>query len=224
MRKYLGECKGVVGEIAVVGVRTRDSKVLAMAASASSSTSSSPEKKVRKAETTPYDVDQLRTRRRVEENSATSSASFRSETSASDVVVVFTAEENCSSGEISSEFPASCSSCNGADEVVKDQLESVADPEVESALRTSKYLDCRTAARRENKLIGALKSDDLDSPPRHPDAKSTVQIKMPSDSEIEEFFAAAEKGLHKRFSEKYNFDVVKDIPLEGRYEWVPTKP
>lgn len=224
MRKYSAKCKGVVGEIAVVGMRTRDSEVLAVAASASSATSSSPEKKVRKAETTSYDVHKLRTRRRVEENSATSSASFRLETSASDVVVVFTAAENCSSGEISSELPASCSSCNGAGEVVKDQSESAADPEVESALRTSKYLDCRSAARRENKLIGALKSDDLDSPPRHPDAKSTVQIKMPSDSEVEEFFAAAEKGLHKRFSEKYNFDVVKDIPLEGRYEWIPIKP
>ena len=121
MRKYLAKCKGVVREIAVLGMRTRDSEVLAMAASASSATSSSPEKKVRKAETTSYDVHKPRTRRRVEENSATSSASFRLETSAS---------ENCSGGEISSEFPASCSSCNGAGEVVKDQSESVADPEV----------------------------------------------------------------------------------------------
>jgi len=57
-------------------------------------------------------------------------------------------------------------------------------------------------SRGENKEIGALKSDDLDSPPRNPDARSTVESKMPSDSEIEEFFAVAEKDLHKRFSEK----------------------
>jgi len=119
-----------MGEIAVVGVRTRAAEVLSMAASASSTTSSSPEKKVRRAEATPYDVHQLRTRRRVEENSAASSASCHSETSVSEVAVVLTAAENCSSGEISSEFPASGSSSSVAVDVVKDQLKSVADPEV----------------------------------------------------------------------------------------------
>lgn len=47
---------------------------------------------------------------------------------------------------------------------------------------------------------------------------------MPSAAEIEEFFAAAEKREQKRFAEKYNYDVVKDVPLEGRYEWIPLKP
>ncbi|GAB2282602.1 hypothetical protein Dimus_017140 [Dionaea muscipula] len=52
---------------------------------------------------------------------------------------------------------------------------------------------------------------------------STVE-KMPSDSEIEDFFAAAEVDLQKSFIDKYNFDIVRDVPLEGRYQWVPVKP
>ncbi|CAH9079750.1 unnamed protein product [Cuscuta epithymum] len=43
---------------------------------------------------------------------------------------------------------------------------------------------------------------------------------MPSAAEIEEFFASKEKYEQKRFQEKYNYDVVKDAPLEGRYQWV----
>ncbi|KAG8368346.1 hypothetical protein BUALT_Bualt15G0036000 [Buddleja alternifolia] len=44
--------------------------------------------------------------------------------------------------------------------------------------------------------------------------------KMPSAAELEEFFAAAEKCEQKRFAEKYNYDIVKDVPLEGKYQWV----
>lgn len=55
-------------------------------------------------------------------------------------------------------------------------------------------------------LREATKSDDQESPATTvPDTKSTVEMKMkmtPSNSEIEDFFAAAEKDLHKRFSDK----------------------
>lgn len=51
-------------------------------------------------------------------------------------------------------------------------------------------------------------------------AKSSVAAKMPPKEEIEEFFAIAEKYEQKRFAEKYNFDIVTDMPLEGRYQWV----
>jgi len=69
--------------------------------------------------------------------------------------------------------------------------------------------------RREKKL-GVAKSDDQDSPPRRPDAKSTVQIKMPSDSEIEDFFTAAEKDLQKRFTDKYEH-LASAPPLSLRF-------
>ncbi|KAL6546088.1 hypothetical protein OROGR_009962 [Orobanche gracilis] len=46
----------------------------------------------------------------------------------------------------------------------------------------------------------------------------------PSDAELEEFFTAAEKYDQKRFLDKYNFDIVKDVPLEGKYQWVRLHP
>ncbi|KAM0060954.1 putative cyclin-dependent kinase inhibitor domain-containing protein [Helianthus debilis subsp. tardiflorus] len=49
-------------------------------------------------------------------------------------------------------------------------------------------------------------------------------VTMPSAAELEEFFSKAEKLEQKRFAEKYNFDIVKDVPMEGRYQWVQLKP
>ncbi|XP_047329712.1 cyclin-dependent kinase inhibitor 7-like [Impatiens glandulifera] len=52
-----------------------------------------------------------------------------------------------------------------------------------------------------------------------------MKQQMPSMEEIESFFSAHEKHEQKRFSKKYNFDVVKDVPMEeGRYEWVKINP
>ncbi|VVB00735.1 unnamed protein product [Arabis nemorensis] len=48
--------------------------------------------------------------------------------------------------------------------------------------------------------------------------------KSPTKAEIDDFFSAAEKHEHKRFTEKYNYDFVNDTPLEGRYQWVTLKP
>ncbi|GLU09296.1 hypothetical protein SLE2022_261620 [Rubroshorea leprosula] len=48
--------------------------------------------------------------------------------------------------------------------------------------------------------------------------------KMPSEAEIDEFFSVAEKYEQKRFAMKYNYDIAKDVPLEGCYQWVRLKP
>ncbi|KAL5199565.1 hypothetical protein ABZP36_020768 [Zizania latifolia] len=48
----------------------------------------------------------------------------------------------------------------------------------------------------------------------------TSSIRMPPAAEIEEFLAAAERAEAARFAAKYNFDVVRGVPLEGgRFEW-----
>lgn len=54
--------------------------------------------------------------------------------------------------------------------------------------------------------------------------QSSPKIRMPSASEIEEFFAAAEKAEKQRFASKYNFDVDLEAPSEGRYEWARINP
>ncbi|KNA14648.1 hypothetical protein SOVF_105520 [Spinacia oleracea] len=236
MGRYLGKCKGVVGETAVVGVKTRARAALAMAAAASAT--SSPAKKIKKVSKSPYNIPQLRNRRK---NLSALDNSTDKETTPSAAAVVVDEEEvaNCSGSEVitttRSDFPASCCSSiygqlssNKSDEIVKGDDDgslriSTPDPEVESGEASTKQKDCHRTEPRE-----ATKSDDQESPATTvPDTKSTVEMKMkmtPSNSEIEDFFAAAEKDLHKRFSDKYNFDVVKDVPLEGRYDWVPIKP
>ncbi|RAL49389.1 hypothetical protein DM860_012822 [Cuscuta australis] len=58
-----------------------------------------------------------------------------------------------------------------------------------------------------------------DSPGRKPDAANA-----PPSAEVHEFFSAAEKCVQKRFAEQYNYDIVKDEPLEGRYMWLRFNP
>ncbi|CAA7045805.1 unnamed protein product [Microthlaspi erraticum] len=47
---------------------------------------------------------------------------------------------------------------------------------------------------------------------------------IPSSREIEDFFAFAEQQQQRLFIEKYNFDIVSENPLPGRYEWVKVAP
>ncbi|KAK4773436.1 hypothetical protein SAY87_028455 [Trapa incisa] len=42
----------------------------------------------------------------------------------------------------------------------------------------------------------------------------------PTAHELEEFFASAEQEQCMLFMEKYNFDVLTDTPLPGRFQWV----
>ncbi|XP_073290779.1 cyclin-dependent kinase inhibitor 6-like isoform X2 [Primulina huaijiensis] len=65
---------------------------------------------------------------------------------------------------------------------------------------------------------GDSKQSSLESTPH---AASPHRTSASSTAEIEEFFAEAEKYEQKRFAEKYNYDIAKDVPLEGKYEWVP---
>ncbi|XP_042055087.1 cyclin-dependent kinase inhibitor 3-like [Salvia splendens] len=50
-----------------------------------------------------------------------------------------------------------------------------------------------------------------------------VRIAPPA-HELEEFFAHEEQLVQRRFVEKYNFDIVKDMALRGRFEWVAVRP
>ncbi|KAL6587645.1 hypothetical protein OROMI_000623 [Orobanche minor] len=117
---------------------------------------------------------------------------------------------------------ASCSSSNGSSELVKrnskfadlEENEAVVDFCPTSAGDT---LDC--IERRETapflEELETWTARPLESDSR----KLLTAEKMPSEAEIEEFFEAAEKNIQRKFTEKYNYDIVKDKPLEGRYEW-----
>ncbi|KAJ9670770.1 hypothetical protein PVL29_026976 [Vitis rotundifolia] len=227
MGKYIRKCKGI-GEVAVMevgqvaGVRTR-ARALAMAAAADSS-GTVKRRKVSGGGELKFasSYEQLRNRRGLvilPENSVSEAPSGNSGR-------VVAEEDQCSSPS-SDHVSASCCSSNGSSELVKERLK-FADLEEESVeIEASAYSDYRE--RRETTPSSELRaeSDDLESTARPSEAnyhhRSTVE-KMPSESELEEFFAAAEKDVQKRFSEKYNYDIVKDVPMEGRYEWVRLKP
>ncbi|XP_016463833.2 cyclin-dependent kinase inhibitor 3-like isoform X1 [Nicotiana tabacum] len=50
--------------------------------------------------------------------------------------------------------------------------------------------------------------------------RGSILRNIPSPQEMEEFFTFAEQQQQRLFMEKYNFDVVNDLPLTGRYEWI----
>ncbi|XP_066397433.1 cyclin-dependent kinase inhibitor 6-like [Miscanthus floridulus] len=54
--------------------------------------------------------------------------------------------------------------------------------------------------------------------------KGKMGRSSPPAEEVEAFLAAAESGMARRFAAKYNYDVVKDAPMDGRYEWVRVGP
>ncbi|XP_028760479.1 cyclin-dependent kinase inhibitor 7-like [Neltuma alba] len=125
------------------------------------------------------------------------------------------AQERCSSPP-SDELPSSCCSSNGSIGLDEERIEFV-DLEVDSAqVETS---TCNCGDERE------MRPNSEEARPTEANSRciSTVQ-KMPTEQELEEFFAAAESDIQKRFAEKYSYDIVKDVPLEGRYEWVQIKP
>ncbi|PIN22766.1 hypothetical protein CDL12_04528 [Handroanthus impetiginosus] len=54
--------------------------------------------------------------------------------------------------------------------------------------------------------------------------RSALLINVPSECDLEEFFAREEHSVQQHFKEKYNFDFMNDSPLPGRYEWVAVRP
>ncbi|XP_066390350.1 cyclin-dependent kinase inhibitor 6-like [Miscanthus floridulus] len=68
-------------------------------------------------------------------------------------------------------------------------------------------------SKREGDIAGA------GTPKKGKTGRST-----PPAEEVEAFLAAAESGMARRFAVKYNYDVVKDAPMDGRYEWVRVGP
>ncbi|XP_020702905.1 cyclin-dependent kinase inhibitor 1-like [Dendrobium catenatum] len=76
--------------------------------------------------------------------------------------------------------------------------------------------------RREMSL--SIYSGELESSAERISRQSKPEFRTPPASEIEEFFTAAEKSEKHRFATRYNFDVDKEVPLEGRYEWVRINP
>ncbi|EEF38755.1 cyclin-dependent kinase inhibitor 7 [Ricinus communis] len=217
-------------EMAKVGVRTR-AQALALAAAASGSR----KRKVNDNQRPVMNIELRRsTRRRITvatpENNSISRELNSGHRTASGVV-----HDRCSSPSLddSDHACASCCSSNGSSQDDHGNIKFADLQDERSAeVETSVYYSCRE--RREStpsSEVGEELSDELDSTAR-PSAmeansrrKPSLTVeKMPTETELDEFFAEAERNIQKRFADKYNYDVVKDEPLKGRYEWVRLKP
>lgn len=145
-------------------------------------------------------------------------------------VAVGNSASPASSGSLScDEALASCCSSNGSSELEKETSKFVDLEDNEATvefLATSageNSLDCGGVRRETTPSREAeAESGELESTarPREPNPRGfSPPVKKPSEAELEEFFATAEKSLQQKFIDKYNYDIVKDQPLEGRYEW-----
>ncbi|KAK2665114.1 hypothetical protein Ddye_003688 [Dipteronia dyeriana] len=158
-------------------------------------------------------------------------------TTTNDVVVVSTHKKMTSSSSgfvFSDEFSASRCSSNVSLEIVKHSL-IFADLEVTSFETEVSTCNNNNKFSRETSPLSEICGDSEEtssmdhSPPKNqpPESRrrrSPEGTKMPTAAEIDDFFSAAEKNEQKRFTEKYNYDIVKDVALEGRYQWVRLKP
>ncbi|OIW07558.1 hypothetical protein TanjilG_08445 [Lupinus angustifolius] len=88
--------------------------------------------------------------------------------------------------------------------------------------------EVRDRSTRESTPCSLIRDSNLITAPGSTTRQRTHQINhenvqriIPSAHEIEEFFAYAERQQQAMFMEKYNFDIVNDVPLPGRYKWVP---
>uniref|UniRef100_A0A2P2MXN7 Cyclin-dependent kinase inhibitor n=1 Tax=Rhizophora mucronata TaxID=61149 RepID=A0A2P2MXN7_RHIMU len=145
---------------------------------------------------------------------------------------------NSDAGDLcSDDSPSSRCSSNELSEVVQVEssrfldLEAFQGKSLETESSTTfidnKYSSPRACSRDKIPSGGFSRDlDDMDSPAPVSEVKNCRRKspEMPTQAEIEEFFAVAEEDVHTRFTEKYNYDVVKDVPLEGRYQWVRLMP
>ncbi|CAK9167136.1 unnamed protein product [Ilex paraguariensis] len=228
MKKCTGIGEESVMNVGQIGVRlTRARAALAVASAVTSSRTS----KRRKVSSGKLELSsllaKLRRRRRVlvtpqNSTSPPTSGNSRRQMTSSNVLRQRTSSDHA--------LASYCSS-NGSSELANGIVKFVDLEEEESAeVETSTFdIHCRERERREMTPASELRAEsgELEPTGRPSEAssrrRSTALEKMPSEAELEEFFAATEKNVQKCFAEKYNYDIVKDVPLEGRYEWIQLK-
>lgn len=169
-----------------------------------------------------------RKRKVYSEGSEISGSSIQLKTRRLADVAVGNSASPASSGSLScDEALASCCSSNGSSELAKQtskfvDLEDNEGTEEFLATSAGDSLDCGVRRETTPSREAQAESGELESTarPGEPNPRGlSPPVKMPSEAELEEFFAAAEKSLQQKFIDKYNYDIVKDQPLEGRYEW-----
>lgn len=118
-----------------------------------------------------------------------------------------------------------------------DEVEDFNDVVLEASFGENKLeFEGRDRSTRESTPCSLIRgSDTLGTPGSTTRRKSTctaadqrvrndMQRSIPTTHEMNEFFVFAEQQQQRIFIEKYNFDIVNDSPLPGRYEWMQVIP
>ncbi|XVE93345.1 hypothetical protein REPUB_Repub01dG0183800 [Reevesia pubescens] len=123
------------------------------------------------------------------------------------------------------ESSASRCSSNESCDILKDSLRFVDLEAKSSETEISTCININKFSRETTPLSERCgDSEDMESPEKKPPPSPEKPARKPSQTEIDEFFSVAEKYEQKRFADKYNYDIVKDVPLDGRFQWVRLKP
>uniref|UniRef100_A0A7N0ZRK3 Cyclin-dependent kinase inhibitor n=1 Tax=Kalanchoe fedtschenkoi TaxID=63787 RepID=A0A7N0ZRK3_KALFE len=110
-----------------------------------------------------------------------------------------------------------------SEEEGEESAEDSKSEDPEAGCDNSSSLIDNSVSSPESEVCGDLPEMEPKSTERTTQSRS-VCYDAPSADELEEFFQAAEKIEAQRFKEKYNFDIVSDVPVEGRFEWERVKP
>ncbi|CAE5967805.1 unnamed protein product [Arabidopsis arenosa] len=149
---------------------------------------------------------------------ASSSSIASSAALASDECSVTTAgEENDQCSSISSGFFTSESK-----EIAKNSSSFGVDletHEIKTETETSTFITSNFRKERSPVSEGLGETTTEMESSSATERKQPKVSKTPTPTEIEDFFSELENDSKKRFIEKYNFDIVNDEPLEGRYKW-----
>ncbi|KAJ4872464.1 Cyclin-dependent kinase inhibitor 6 [Raphanus sativus] len=95
-------------------------------------------------------------------------------------------------------------------------------PTVAVDLQAHQISDTETSTSiTSRKAVNPVSEEALGETTEMESSSSSAQkvSKSPTPGDIEEFLSELENKDQKRFIEKYNFDIVNDKPLQGRYKW-----
>ncbi|CAH8386698.1 unnamed protein product [Eruca vesicaria subsp. sativa] len=108
-----------------------------------------------------------------------------------------------------------------SNEIARESLTVALDLEAREISETETSTTFVTRNLREEVNPGSETTEmESSSATERDDRKTSPEVsKSPTPEAIEEFLSELESKDQKRFIEKYNFDIVNDKPLQGRYKW-----
>ncbi|CAH2053332.1 unnamed protein product [Thlaspi arvense] len=128
-----------------------------------------------------------------------------------------------SAGEDDDQSSSICCLSSESNEIARNSPTSVVDLETREISEVSTSITSNFRKEENPAFLGETTTTEMESPSatERDDRKKPREVDTsPTPAEVEKFLSELENDDEKkRFIEKYNFDIVNDKPLEGRYKW-----